>query len=411
MEMKNDIAPVISPSQLDLKVIFDFPGQITSFIVNDVKKSITVYLIPEAKVLPRCHKCQEFCEKIHSTHKRTIRDLPLSEYSVFIVIEYRNVFCPNCGISLEYLSFVDPFHRCTKRFESQVLGLCDHMSISAVACYVGLNWKTVKKIHKSYLQKVVSNRDFIPLKYLAIDEVALKKGHKYLTILLNWETGSVLWVGEGRQHDSIAGFFSSLSEEQIKGICAIAMDMWPAYIKAAKRYCPDAAIVFDFFHVVSMYGREIDKIRNEEYRNAKEEDKRVIKGSKFILLKNKENLNDREKPKLDALLNLNETISTAYILKDSLKKLWSYQDEMEALKSLKDWCCLALQSSAKRLRKFAKTMLKHAVGIINHCRFPINTGKLEGINNKIKVLKRRAYGFRDIEYFSLVIRCAFASSI
>lgn len=188
------------------------------------------------------------------------------------------------------------------------------------------------------------------------------------------------------------------------------MDMWDPYIKAVKECCPGADIVFDQFHVVKAFGKVIDKVRNSEYRKANKQCKEVIKGSKYILLKNRENLLQDERPKLRSLLKMNEAITTVYILKDYLKKLWRYRYPKCAESFLNYWCSIAIESKIKPAIAFAKTLKKYAFGIINHCRFPIHTSRMEGINNKVKVIKRKAYGFHDIEYFSLIIKNAFAYS-
>ncbi|MER3525394.1 MAG: hypothetical protein C4326_15470 [Ignavibacteria bacterium] len=189
---------------------------------------------------------------------------------------------------------------------------------------------------------------------------------------------------------------------------AIAMDMWDPYIKAVKECCPSTAIVFDQFHVVHAFNKVIDKVRNTEYRKATAEQKAVIKGSKYLLLKNKQNLLPEEQPRLKALLAINETITTAYILKDLLKKLWQYRYPKRAQQFLEYWCTLAEECASTPLKKFANMLRRYSYGILTHCKFPIHTSRMEGINNKIKVLKRKAYGFHDIEYFSLIIKNAFA---
>jgi len=188
------------------------------------------------------------------------------------------------------------------------------------------------------------------------------------------------------------------------------MDMWDPYIKAVKECCPHVEIVFDQFHVVAAFSKVIDKVRNVEYRKAIKDGKEVIKGSKYLLLKNKANLLPDEKPKLKALLKLNEALTTVYILKDYLKKLWQYRYPKCAESFLSQWCSIAIESRIRPIIKFARTLRRYAYGIINHCRFPIHTSRMEGINNKVKVIKRKAYGFHDLEYFSLIIKNAFAHS-
>ncbi len=171
---------------------------------------------------------------------------------------------------------------------------------------------------------------------------------------------------------------------------------------------PQAQIVFDLFHVVANFNRVIDKVRNSEYRKASEEDKAVYKGTKFLLLKNRRNLNSQEQRQhLKALLALNETISTVMILKETLKHIWTYRSRAWAAKSLDSWCSLARSINHPSVNAFANMLERHRYGILNHCDYPIHTGKLEGVNNKIKVIKRKAYGFHDLHYFTLKIYQAF----
>ena len=171
---------------------------------------------------------------------------------------------------------------------------------------------------------------------------------------------------------------------------------------------PQAKIVFDLFHVVANFNRVIDKVRNSEYRNASEKDKTVYKGSRYLLLKNRENLKtQQQRQHLKQLLAINETISTVMILKDKLKHLWTYRSRTWATKALDDWCSLARSINHRSVNAFANMLERYRYGILNHCDYPIHSGKLEGVNNKIKVIKRKAYGFHDLRYFTLKIYQAF----
>jgi transposase len=309
---------------------------------------------------------------------------------------------------VEELPLMYPYKRVTRRLAAYILELCKHMTIKEVAAHLHLDWKTVKAIHKHHLQEKFSATPIGNPTILLVDEIAIRKGHTYLTLIADWDQGRILWVGEGRKYETLKEFFDSLSGEQKDSLWAIAMDMWDPYIKAVKECCPHVRIVFDQFHAVAAFNRVIDVVRNTEYRKATEAGREVIKGSKYLLLKNKEHLYGEEKPRLKALLELNETLSTAYILKDYLKKLWQYKYPQWAAKTLSQWCSIAYESGIKPIIDFAGTLLRYAYGIINHCHFPIHTSRLEGINNKVKVIKRKAYGFHDLEYFSLVIKDAFS---
>jgi len=339
-----------------------------------------------------------------------VRDLSCIEAKTYLSVRYRTVRCAECGTVVEELDFVDPGKRVTKRLANYILSLCPYLTIKEIADHLEIDWKTVKAIHKKHLQAKFSQGAEGNPRLLAVDEIAVKKRHHYLTVILNWETGCIVWVGAERKYETLKEYFDSLSEEQIHSIEAIAMDTWDPYIKAVNECCPWASIVFDQFHLVKAFGRVIDQVRRQEYQKATREGKEVIKGSKYLLLKNKEHLLPEEEPRLQRLLELNQNLSTVYILKDFLKKLWEDLNPARVQKTLEEWCAMAYESHLKPVMAFAKMLKRYAYGILNHCRFPLHTSRLEGINNQIKVIKRKAYGFHDVEYFSLIIQDSFARS-
>jgi len=199
-----------------------------------------------------------------------------------------------------------------------------------------------------------------------------------------------------------------LSEEQKDSIEAVTIDTWDPYIKAIRKHCPKAVIVFDQFHLVKAFGKVIDRVRRQEYKKATQEGKKVMKGSKYLLLKNLGHLLPQEKPKLQRVLELNQNLSIVYFLKDFLKELWKGKSRTQVQKTLEEWCKLAYESHLKPVMAFAKMLKNDAYGIYNHCMYPLHTGRLEGINNKIKVIRIKVYGFHDIEYFSFIIQDSFA---
>lgn len=378
--------------------------------VDTITKSINITVKPDRRYKPICYKCKGAAKTVHAYKQRTIRDLNVFDARTYLSIVYRVIVCPRCGYTVEESSLLQPYGRVTKRLASHIIDLCRYMTITEVAGYLGLDWRTVKKVHKQHLKESISSKAPPAPRILIVDEIAIRKGHRYLTIVADWENGTVLWVGKDRGYASLKGFFDSLSEEQRNSIEAVALDMWDPYIKAVRTSCPQAHIVFDQFHMVSAFGRVIDKVRNAEYRNASQEDKQVIKGSRYLLLKNKPNLSKEEKPRLEALLNLNQTLTTVYIFKDLLKRLWQYTYPAYAQRAIEQLSDLAHESDIGPLKAFVKTIKRYAYGIVNHCKFPIHTSRIEGMNNKIKVIKRKAYGFLDMEYFSLLIKNAFVST-
>jgi transposase len=280
-----------------------------------------------------------------------------------------------------------------------------------VAEHLRLDWKTVKDIDKHFLEQTFGDTDYNGLSVLAVDEIAIHKGHRYMTVVLDYETGRVVWLGKDRTTDTLEEFFNGMNREQKDGLKAIAMDMWDPYIKAVRKSAPHVKIIFDLFHVVHAFNKVIDKVRIEEFKKAEKSDREIYKGAKYLLLANRKNIRKSEaRQQLRQLLEINETISTVMILKDCLKRIWAYEKTGWAEKRLNEWCILARTVPHKAVQKFANMLERHAYGILNHCQYPIHTSKLEGVNNKIKVIKRKAYGFHDDRYFALKVIQAFSSN-
>jgi len=318
----------------------------------------------------------------------------------------------NCGrILVEDLAFFEPYQRVSKRLARFVHDLCKVLTVQDVARHCNLDWKTVKNIDKTFLEGEFGETDYGDLTILAVDEIAIRKGHRYMTVVLDYLTGRVVWMGEGRRADTLMEFFEGMTDTQREKLEAIAMDMWDPFIKAVKTKAPHVKIVFDLFHMVKEFNKVIDRVRIDEYTKASESDKKVIKGSKYLLLKNPENIHKSEdKEHLERLLELNETISKVMILKDKLKLMWDCDSREEARRQIVEWCSMAESVRHPAVSKFANRIRRYEYGILNHCEYPIHTSMLEGINNKIKVIKRKAYGFHDNRYFSLKVIQAFSIS-
>jgi transposase len=343
---------------------------------------------------------------------REVRDLSYGPYKEVYVVFYQcRIDCRNCGIKTEVFDWVESRVRYTMRLGAAVALACEETrSLKSIAEQFGLHWETVKEIDKKALvHKLPAIGSQSPV-VIAVDEFTIRKRHSYGTTVIDIQDASVLYVGKDRREESLKPFFEALGPEKCGLIEAVAMDMWKPYLKAVKEHCPQAAIVFDPFHIIQAYGRDVvNKVRAEEYKKATASAREVIKGSRYILLKNSVNL-DRsqgEHVRLKDLLHINRKINKVYILKDDLKELWHYKSEAWARKFFQSWYRRAIYSRIEPLKDFARMLKRHLDGIINHCRYQIHTGILEGINNKIKVIKRIAYGFRDIEYFFLKIRGAF----
>jgi len=344
-----------------------------------------------------------FIRKGHFARK--LRTLPIGNRPVFLVIHLHRLLCASCNsLKLEALEVSFPKKRWTKNLGRYIVDLMQHATVEDVARHLGMSWDTVKDIHRWALKRKFKRRKIKHLRYLGVDEVAVRKGHRYLTVVVNLENGQVVWVGEGRETASLEAFLKRLKCAHAP-IKAIAMDMWPAYIKAVCKYFSPEIIVFDRYHIISDYNKTLDELRRQEAAAAPARYKQVYTGVRYLLLKGKEQIRDgtSAKEKLNRLLELNQSLFTAYILKEELRCFWNCNTRQQAEEYLANWLDKAWASGINLLKKFANKLAGHRSGILNYFDHRITTSKVEGINNKIKVLKRQAYGYRDMEYFKLRI--------
>ncbi|AZZ13999.1 ISL3 family transposase [Pseudomonas aeruginosa] len=309
----------------------------------------------------------------------------------------------------ERIDWLEPASRLTQRLRVWLEGLLRILPISHVSHLTGLHWHTLKALDKRRLETEVGAFEPGAVRRLVMDEFALHKGHRYATVIMDAEQTRVLWVGHGNSREAIRPFFELLGE-RCQQIEAVAMDMNTAFDLEVKQHCPQAEVVYDLFHVVARYGREvIDRIRVDQanlLRNDKSA-RKVVKRSRWLLLRNPENLKDGQAVQLQELLAANQPLATVYVLKDALKEVWYAPSVWEGWQRWRTWLRQARDSGLAPLQRFAKNLGRYIRGILASARFPLHTSVLEGVNNRIKVIKRMAYGFRDSAYFFLKIKAAF----
>jgi len=274
------------------------------------------------------------------------------------------------------------------------------MTLSDVADLTLLSWDTVKAITKTHLAKDYGRPALRGVRYLGIDEIHLGKKVRFYTIVIDLEDGRILWAKPGRGKAALRGFWQRLGRAGAK-IRAVATDMSAAYWSAVLEHLPDAALVFDKFHVIKLMNERLDELRRQMVREAEGPLKLRIKGTPFLLLRNPENLTEQQIPKLQEALHLNEPLLLGWYLKEELRELWSQPSRRQMKAFLEDWCGKADQTSIGQMHKMAKTLRIHASGILAYADHPITSAKLEGINNKIKTLTKRSYGFHDQNFFLL----------
>ena len=372
--------------------------------------TVELHLEPSRKVMI-CEGCGRRCRQVHDTALRRVRDLPIFEHRVVLVVPRRRVWCEHCGgPRLERLSWLSRYRRVTDRLAEACGRLLEGMSIQAVARFYGLHWHTVKALDKAQLQAALPAPDWSRIRYLAMDEFALHKGHRYATVVVEPTQRQVLWVGPGRSRATARAFFEQLPDGVCERIEAVAIDMTTAYELEIQAHCPQAEVVYDLFHVVAKYGREvIDRVRVDEANRLRRDKpaRKVVKSARWLLLRNQAGLSPPQKVQLNELLAANQALLTVYLLRDELKRLWHYRRRGWAQKAWQNWFEQARDSGIDALQRFARRLGPYLHGILARCQHPLNTSVVEGINNTIKVIKRRAYGYRDEEYFFLKIRAAF----
>ena len=386
-----------------------WPGYDVIACSHSAENTLTLTLEPRAADLPRCGRCQQPSPLIHDRRIRLVRDRDLLDQRVQLRLPVRRVDCLTCGRVTEHISWLAPASRLTRRLCTWIESLLQLLPISHVSQLTGLHWHTIKTLDKRRLQTAFGTFEPGDVRRLVMDEFALHKGHRYATVIMDAERTRVLWVGLGNSRKAIRPFFEQLGE-RCQQIEAVAMDMNTAFDLEVKQHCPQAEVVYDLFHVVARYGRDvIDRIRVDQ-ANALRHDKparQVVKQSRWLLLRNRENLKEDHAIRLQELLAANQPLATVYVLKDALKEVWYAPSVREGWRRWRAWLRHARESGLAPLQRFARNLQRYARGILASARFHMHTSLLEGVNNRIKVIKRMAYGFRDSDYFFLKIKAAF----
>ena len=376
------------------------------YVTTEYAGAEVVFTIEQARESYRCPVCGSDHVIGRGQSRRRFRTVSIGSKPVYLMVSVPRVECRGCGAVRQVkLGFADPRVSYTKAFGRYALELSQYMTIKDVANHLGISWDVIKEIQKADLKRRFDRPKLKHLRQIAIDEISTAKGHVYLTIVLDLESGAVVHVGRGKGGDALKEFWTRLRRSGAK-IEAVATDMSPAYIDAVTTHLPGARLVFDRFHVIKLYNDKLSELRRALYQQFKDTmQKDVLKGVRWLLLKRPEHLDPtRNEPKrLQEALRLNEPLATAYYLKEELNEVWEQDDEESAQALLMDWILYAESTGVRMLHNFAKTLRVHAMGILAYYDHPISTGPLEGTNNKIKTMKRQAYGFRDQEFLRLKI--------
>jgi transposase len=364
-----------------------------------------IFRIEKPREHCRCSNCGSANVWSQGSEERSIRSVPIGRKPVLIRLEVPRLMCFSCGLVRQInLGFADPRRSYTRAFERYALDLSRSMTIQDVAKHLNVSWDVIKDIQARSLDRRFGKPKLKNLKQIAIDEICLGKGRRYLTVVLDLVSGAVVFVGDGKGAEALEPFWRRLRHSRAK-IRAVATDMSAAYTLAVRENLPRAVHVFDHFHVIKLFNEKLTNFRRELYHQLNAVDRRVLKGIRWLLLKNPENLDPErnEEQRLDEALNLNKSLAIVYYMKEYLRHLWALDSKAEARRLLKDWLQLARASEIRMLEQFADTLEEHQRGILAYYDYRISTGPLEATNNKIKLLNRQAYGFRDLAFLKLKI--------
>lgn len=381
--------------------IYKFRG----FTYNEIiiKDDVVHIFLRRTRKTATCRNCGRRNPINLESYKRTIRDLDLGTKKCYITLFEEKLKCVCGSRGYEEIDFVRPYSRCTIRLEKYVYLLCQKMTIKDVSEVTHLNWKTAKDIDKFYIQEQVEElKNINPLR-IGIDEIAYEKGHKYLTIVRDLDLNCVIWVGIKRKKETLDSFFDEIGEIKSFKIELAVLDMWDPYIASIKDHCPRAEIVFDKFHIIKKVNQALDEIRKKEFADATVKEKLNMKRKRFIILKRHKNLSEKQLERLDELMKNNETLYKSYLLKEQISDIFDENDCDFASNRLSEWIKNVQDSAIIPFEKVVKTLRKYSYGIHNYFKHKVTNAGSEGFNTKINVVRRKAYGYWDLDYFILKI--------
>jgi len=353
----------------------------------------------------RCTQCQRRCQIVrHGTEPRIWTDITLIGMRVLLHYTPKEIECPTHGRLQEEIPWAATHARTTYRLEYRICALCQIMTQKAAAEILALATSTLSDALHRIISRVRAQHRIRGLVTLGVDEISYSKGRKYATIVYDLDRSCVVWIGKGKGRETIDRFFQeALSDDQKKRIKWASCDMSRAYIQAIKDHCPNATLVIDRFHLVKALNEAVDEVRKEEWRRLGADERKAIKGLRWMLGMHARNRTKGDTRFLNALRNSNRRIYRAWVLKDEFDHFWSFRYPAAAERFLKHWMTTALKSRMPSLRAFVGTLKNHFDNIITFIQRPLTNAVAEGINRIIKIVKNRASGFRSLESFADLI--------
>jgi transposase len=365
-------------------------------LIDRYISSIGITIVPDQRYKPRCGQCGCPGQYRDTRAERHFKHVPLWGIPVMLNYSPRRVFCRHCkGIYVERISWAAGKRRLTTAFACYLATWAQRLPWIEVARLFQCSWGTVASSVDFVVKYGLENRDLSGITHIGIDEIARRKGHNYLTNVYDLKTKKLIWSGQGRSEDTLNQFFKYIGVKRANRLQGICCDMWMPYINAIKEKAPNALLVFDKFHIVRHLMQAVDQVRRNEITEKGKEHKQLLKHTRYIWLKNPWNLTEYQKAKFGSLEKLNLKINRAYLLKEAFRNLWFYKTMGWANRYLKQWFWWATHSRLEPIRKFAWMIRRHEDNILSYFKLPITNASVEGLNNKAKIISRRAYGFRS----------------
>jgi transposase len=384
--------------------ILDWPGyRVYRHEIDEKARTLKLWVRRKRgnKVLI-CSGCGGRCARIEEIRQREVRDLPWRKYRTTVVVEFYRVRCPKCGLKVEAVPQLPSKAPFSKDFEDAVGLACESAAARQVARQVGLAAGTVRAIDQRYLERWAKNRKRPVLRQMGVDEIYLGKTQKFLTVVSNLETGEPLWFGQDRKQETLDEFFrTELSGLQRGRITAACVDMWEPFTTSILSWAPECRIVYDKFHVMQHASKAVDEVRRAEFYRKGGRMRGLVKGKRWLLLSRWVNLDGKKRQLLNELFRLNRRMMKAYLLKESLDRLWTYRYEGAAFRYLNQWIDQLRWQRLEPFKKLAEMLLSHLEGILNYCRESVRFGVVEAVNGNIKALLRRGRGYKNLRYLLL----------
>lgn len=369
-------------------------------------RELRIFVVPRWRV-SRCSGCGNCVKRRHDRTWRSWRHLDLLGWTCYLRYAIWRVKCPRCGVRTEQVPWATPRSRFTRAFEQQVAWLAQRCDLSAVAEHFRISWATVRNlVHRVVVQEWDGDGCLDGLRVIGVDEISYRRHHKYLTVVVDHLSGRVVWAGKDRKVKTLLRFFRQLGPERAAQLQAISADMWEPYLIVLRKKAPQAAVIFDRFHIVRHLNNAVSKVRRQLVRDADPRTRRDLRNTRFPVLKSPQSRTPEDRQVLEEQVRGNRQLYRAMLLKDDFMDLYTYQREGWARRFLEGWLRRAMYSKLEPIKKVARMIRNHLEGVLGWVRWRINNGRLEGMNNRIRLLSHRSFGLHSAEaLISLVYLC------